>query len=95
VRDGSHRLADLLADSKSVQSLLAPQVERPGSSGLRSRTPIVVGLVLPGDTFDDPAWPGAEPDQTVPAARLARRVAAARWLAAEGIVLVPFDPPAP
>jgi hypothetical protein len=94
IRAGSHALTDILAESKAAKWLLAPIAERATDSQVRPRTPIVVGVVLPGTVFDDPAWPGAASGATGSAARRARRIAAAEWLGQEGIVLLPFDPPA-
>ncbi|MFD0746359.1 hypothetical protein ACFQ1L_34370 [Phytohabitans flavus] len=84
VRDETHRLVDLLAQSKAVQWLLAAQIERAHTPELPARHPVVVGWVLPSTVLDDPAWPGAEPGAPPAAARLARRAAAAAWLAPEG-----------
>ncbi|MGV9818729.1 hypothetical protein [Nocardia xishanensis] len=93
VRDSDNRLVDLLTECKNVQLVLEPQIERPNQPDIRLRNPVVVGLVLPGEVFDDAAWPGAEPGISRMAARLARRAAAAHWLAPEGVVLMSHDPP--
>jgi hypothetical protein len=94
VRDSSHRVVDLLAETKQIQWLLSFDVERPRDPELPTRNPVVVGWVLPAAVFDDPAWPGASLGSPPAAARLERRAAAALWLAAEGVAIVAHDPPA-
>ncbi|MCR6485051.1 hypothetical protein M8542_19675 [Amycolatopsis sp. OK19-0408] len=48
----------------------------------------LVCWALPGTTFDDPAWPGAQSD-TTPEQRRADRLRAARsWLAGQGVAVI-------
>ncbi|GAA4878594.1 hypothetical protein [Actinomycetospora straminea] len=93
VRAGVDRLADLFAVSAAMRSALGPELSYPQERDHARRGP-VVAWVVPAETFDDEDWPGAEPGQAAEAARLARRTAAAAWLAPAGIALVPVLPAA-
>lgn len=88
VRDWPTKLADLLADSKLVREHLREHgVERAREPGTIVRQSLVVAWMVPDATFDDPDWPGGDagsPDQR----RRARRAAAGKWLAREGIGLI-------
>jgi hypothetical protein len=95
VRRGMEALSDLLAEAKAIQAALASHLERPRDPQLRPRNSLVVGCVVPAAVFDDADWPGAEPDVPTDVARIARRVAAADWLAPEGIAFIPRESPGP
>jgi hypothetical protein len=88
IRDTPLQLAQLLADSKLVRDHLRELgVERAREPGTAVRQPLVVAWMVPDATFDDEDWPGGTPG-TPDARRQARRAAAGRWLAREGIGLV-------
>jgi hypothetical protein len=88
VRDTPLKIAQLLADSKLVRDHLRELgLERPREPGAVPRQPLVVAWMVPDTTFDDVDWPGATTG-TPDARRQARRAAAGRWLAREGIGLV-------
>jgi hypothetical protein len=88
VRDTPLQLAQLLADSKLVRDHLRELgVERASEPGAAVRQPLVVAWMVPDATFDDADWPGGTTG-TPDARRQARRAAAGRWLAREGIGLV-------
>jgi hypothetical protein len=90
IRDTSgFSLAQLLSDSKSIRErILATGVARPQQNGVRPRQTVVIVWVLPVSLFDDESWPGSTTGQTTEQARAARRAAASKWLAEEGIGLV-------
>ena len=85
IRDQPLSVADLLRDSKTIRERLKQLgLERPPDGSLRLRNPIIVVWVVPATVFDDPDWPGADGD--------ARRKAAGKWLAREGIGLAAVTP---
>jgi hypothetical protein len=92
VRDVGVSIAQLLADSNAVRERLdATGLERTTPPGLPVSHPVVVVWVVPSAMFDDPDWPGGaggQPD----AERAARREAAGRWLADQGIGLAVVGP---
>jgi hypothetical protein len=88
VRDADVSILQLLADSYEVRSRLEPLgLERAMTQPLPRREPLPVVWVVPAELFDDPDWPGAEPDMSPSEARAARRSSAGGWLAAQGIAL--------
>lgn len=90
IREANFSVAQLLSESKATRELLTQSgVENPGDGSLRPREPLVVVWLIPLTVFDDPEWPGATGGMSPVAARDARRAAAGRWLAREGIGLVP------
>jgi hypothetical protein len=82
-------VAELLREVGIIRERLGSLgVERPPDDRLRPRRPLVIGLIVPETVFDDADWPGATAGMTVAEQRAARRAAAGRWLAREGIGLV-------
>jgi hypothetical protein len=74
-------ISDLLNESKSVRTLLAPTTNALDyDRNMPARFSVGVAWVVPAATFDDAAWPGSD--------NAARRAAAGAWLAQEGIGLV-------
>jgi hypothetical protein len=89
VRDAGFSIAQLLADTKLIQSQLEPLgLERPRDAKLRPRRAMPVVWVVPAAVFDDGDWPGGNPGMNDAALRAARRAEAGRWLVREGIAVV-------
>lgn len=89
IRDAGFSVAQLLMESKLIRSQVEPLgLDRPRDPTLRPRGSPLIVWVLPAAVFDDPDWPGGEGAPSAVAQRAARRAAAGRWLAAEGIGLV-------
>jgi hypothetical protein len=89
VRDAGFSLADLLFESKALRDQISPLgLERPRTTELPIRQPVVVLWVVPDATFDDEDWPGGEDGMDAGQLRAARREQAGAWLAREGIGLV-------
>lgn len=92
IRDVGVSIAQLIADSNAVrQRLDATGLERTTPPGLPVSYPVVVVWVVPPAMFDDPDWPGGT-GGTPDAVRAARREAAGRWLADQGIGLAVVGP---
>ena len=88
IRDQGFSVSQLLADTRLVLERLGPlSLGRAVDPALPVRNALVAVWVVPAETFDDADWPGATPGMSAPQARAARRAAAARWLAREGIGL--------
>jgi hypothetical protein len=89
IRDAGFSLAQLLMESKIVREQLESLgLEKPVNPPLKIRHPLVVVWILPEAIFEDDDWPGGEPGMDPAALRRARRAAAGRWLAREGIGLI-------
>ncbi len=89
VRDAGFSVAQLLADSKMIRTQLEPLgLERPRDAMLHPRGVAPIVWVVPAAVFDDADWPGGNEGMDAAALRAARRAAAGRWLAQEGIALV-------
>jgi hypothetical protein len=85
IRDAALGIAELVREARAVREQLRPLgIERPPDQSLLLREPVVVAWVVPLSIFDDTDWPGAN--------RNARRAAAGKWLAREGIGLVAVGP---
>ena len=87
IRDAGFSLAELLSDSKAVRArALSLGLARPADPQLQQRVSMLVVWLVPAAVFDDPAWPGASGGSDAERQQ-ARRIAAGRWLAREGIGL--------
>jgi hypothetical protein len=84
IRDAGFSVAELLAESQSLREQLEPLgLERAADARLPLLRPLLVAWLVPAAIFDDHGWPGAD--------AAGRRVAAGRWLARQGIGLVPIE----
>lgn len=82
-------IGELMVTTHQVRSRLETSgLDMPAVPGFTRRQPITVIWIVPAELFDDAAWPGAANNVPDDQARVARRKAAGRWLAAEGIGLV-------
>lgn len=83
------RLADLFFASRTAQARLDVEGVTPhsGAAGLPRGRPAILWVVL-DSWFDDADWPGGDTGP-VAARRAARITVATRWLATQGIALVP------
>jgi hypothetical protein len=89
IRDAGFSLVQLLMESKILREQLeALGLEKQANPPLKIRHPLVVVWILPEAIFDDDDWPGGETGMDPAALRSARRAAAGRWLALEGIGLI-------
>jgi hypothetical protein len=80
VRDAGFAVADLLADTRQVTERMSSlAVERPVDPALGRRNAVIALWIVPATTFDDTDWPGGN--------SVARRTAAAEWLAEQGVAL--------
>jgi hypothetical protein len=85
VRAAPISLADVLFQSKLVlEQLREAGLERASDLDVSSRARMLAVWIVPETVFDDADWPGGTTG-TPAERRLARRRAAAGWLAAEGI----------
>jgi hypothetical protein len=90
-RDAPTSLAGLLADSARLRRRLDDAGSAPPADpALRQRFPVVVAWVMPANVFDDTDWPGGDTG-SAHERRLARRAAAAGWLAERGIAIATVD----
>ena len=89
IRPATSSIAALLDDTRRLRPYLDHLgFAAPRDAGDRSRRSPVIVWVVPGELFDDDAWPGA-PSGTPPDQRRARRrMWAGAWLSREGIGLV-------
>lgn len=89
LRPATSSIAALLDETRRIRPYLAQLgFAPPRAAGDRSRRSPVIAWVVPGELFDDPAWPGASAATPADQRRALRRVWAGTWLAREGIGLV-------
>lgn len=90
IRDAGFSVAELLAESKVIREQLEPMgIGRPqADASAKLKEPLLVVWVIPEKVFEDADWPGAAAGLNVTESRKARRLAAGKWLAREGIGLV-------
>lgn len=89
IRPADFSLSELLLETRNLLGLTRKAGLDPARDArLPVRHSVIAVWIVPLSTFDDDDWPGADNAMNAQQRRVARRLAAGAWLAAEGIGLV-------